>query len=82
MEEKKRKAQHEAEEKKRYIKRAEQESWLRVHMDTHMKHILDPEGPLKYCSASQGHRGLLKPLVELTHPIGGRNWPTTPRKLF
>lgn len=35
--------------------------WI-VHCDPMMDRILDPEGPFKYCSASEGHRGKMPPL--------------------
>lgn len=38
--------------------------------DMHMRGLLDPRGPMKYCSARHGHRDLLAPLPLAEPPAG------------
>ncbi|MEU4315377.1 DUF4913 domain-containing protein [Nocardia sp. NPDC024068] len=39
--------------------------WFLDHADKHMKVLLDPKGPFKYCSVRNGHKDMLIPL-----PVG------------
>lgn len=44
--------------------------WLLDHADPHMKVLLDPRGPFKYCSVRNGHKDMLGPLPLTTPPDG------------
>jgi hypothetical protein len=44
--------------------------WFLDHADRHMKRLLAPNGPFKYCSPRHGHRTLLTPLPLRTPPPG------------
>ena len=36
--------------------------WMRDHLDPHMRRLMDPAGPWRYCNARTGHRDLIGPL--------------------
>jgi hypothetical protein len=63
-------ALHAAFEKLRLGADVEQGQWWLVYLDQMMDRILDPEGPLKYCSVRKGHSAELVPLP--THPAPER----------
>lgn len=44
--------------------------WLLDHADPHMKVLLDPRGPFKYCSVRNGHKDMLGPLPLAAPPDG------------
>lgn len=43
-------------------------TWFIEHADPHMKHLMDPRGPFRYCSARHGHKALLSPLPSMEPP--------------
>lgn len=45
-------------------------TWFTVHADRHMKKLLDPSGPFKYCNPRHGHRKMLAPLPLASPPAG------------
>ncbi len=47
-------------------------TWFIEHADMHMKRLMDPRGPFRYCSARHGHKDLLSPLPNLAAP--GEMW--------
>jgi hypothetical protein len=62
-------ALHMAFEHLRHGEETELAAWWLVYFDPMMERIFDKEGPFKYCSVAEGHRGKLPKLPVVTAPL-------------